>query len=260
VDVDTVLLDIDGVLVTSWTAIPGAIGALAHLREASIPFRLLTNTTTHTREELAATLRDAGFDVAPGEILTAVVATGAYLRAHHADARVVLLSDGDPRGDLGDVRLVPVGEPADVVVLGGASDDFTYAAIDALFRNLMDGAALVAMHRNRYWRTAHGLRLDAGAYVAALEEATGVTATVCGKPAADYFAAALGELGVQAGRAAMVGDDAVNDVAGAQASGLRGVLVRTGKFRPEDLERPDVSPDAVIDSVAHLPPLLGVEP
>jgi HAD superfamily hydrolase (TIGR01458 family) len=260
VEVEGILLDIDGVLVTSWTAIPGAADALGCLRTAGLPFRLLTNTTTHTREELAATLGDAGLDVAPGEILTAVVATGAYLRAHHADARVVLLSDGDARGDLGDVRLVPIGEPADVVVLGGASDGFTYAAIDAVFRNLMDGAALVAMHRNRYWRTAHGLRLDAGAYVAALEEASGATAAVCGKPAADYFRAALGELGVAAGGAAMVGDDAVNDVAAAQAAGLRGVLVRTGKFRPEDLDRPGAAPDAVIGSIADLPGLLGVEP
>jgi HAD superfamily hydrolase (TIGR01458 family) len=258
VDVDAVLLDIDGVLVTSWEAIPGAVETMAELRTAAVPFRLLTNTTTHTRDELAATLRDAGFDVAPAEILTAVVATGAYLRAHHPVASVALLSDGDPRGDLGDVRLVPLGEPADVVVVGGASDDFTYAALNALFRNLMDGAVLVAMHRNLYWRTADGLQLDAGAYVAALEEATGVTATVCGKPAAAYFAAALDEIGVPADRVAMVGDDVVNDVAGAQTAGIRGVLVRTGKFRPDDLEREDASPDAVIDSVADLPDLLGV--
>jgi HAD superfamily hydrolase (TIGR01458 family) len=257
VDVDAVLLDIDGVLVTSWEAIPGAVDAIGRLRDAAIPFRLLTNTTTHTRVELAATLSETGFDVSPDEILTAVVATGAYLEAHHPDARVALLSDGDPRGDLGDVRLVPLGQPADVVVVGGASEGFTYPAINALFRNLMEGATLIAMHRNRYWRTGDGLQLDAGAYVAALEAATGATATVCGKPAAGYFAAALDELGIAAERVAMVGDDVINDVAGAQAAGLRGVLVRTGKFRPEDLEPSDATPDAVIDSVAGLPELVG---
>jgi HAD superfamily hydrolase (TIGR01458 family) len=259
VDVDAVLLDIDGVLVTSWEAIPGAVGAVASLRSAGVPFRLLTNTTTHTREELAATLAGAGFDVAPSEILTAVVATGAYLRAHHPGARVALLSDGDPRGDLGDVRLVPLDGPADVVVVGGACEDFTYAAINALFRDVIDGAALVAMHRNRYWRTADGLQLDAGAYVAALEEAAGATAAVCGKPAAAYFAAALDELGAPAARAAMVGDDVLNDVSGAQAAGIAGVLVRTGKFRPGDEGRAGGSPDAVLGSVAELPRLLGIE-
>ncbi|MFN8232332.1 MAG: TIGR01458 family HAD-type hydrolase [Actinomycetota bacterium] len=258
-NVDAVLLDIDGVLVTSWEAIPGAVETIGRLRGADVPFRLLTNTTRFSRTDMAATLRAAGFDVSPSEVLTAVVATGAYLRAHHPDARVALLTDGDPRADLGDVRLVPLGEAADVVVLGGPSDDFTYPSLNALFRNVMDGAALVAMHRNRYWRTKDGLQLDAGAYVAALEAVTGATATVCGKPAAAYFAAALEELGVSAGDVAMVGDDVENDVAGAQAAGIRGVLVRTGKFRPDDLERGDVTPDEVIGSIAELPRLLALE-
>jgi HAD superfamily hydrolase (TIGR01458 family) len=264
VDVDAVLLDIDGVLVTSWEPIPGAIEVLARLREGGVPFRLLTNTTTHTRGELATTLRGAGFDVSASDILTAVVATGAYLRAHHPGARVVLLSDGDPRGDLGEVNLVPLDEPAEVAVLGGASDDFTYASVNAVFRILMDGAAFVAMHRNRYWRTAEGLQLDAGAYVAALEAATGVAAVVCGKPSGDYFAAALQELDVGPERVLMVGDDIANDVRGAQEAGIRGVLVRTGKFRPADLDDQDAGrrvrpPDAVIASVAAIPDLLGLD-
>ena len=86
-----VLLDIDGVLTVSWRALPGAVEALVRLRREGVPFRLITNTTTHTRRDLATTLRDAGFDVAPDEVVTAVVATGSYLRAHHAGAGVLVL-------------------------------------------------------------------------------------------------------------------------------------------------------------------------
>jgi phospholysine phosphohistidine inorganic pyrophosphate phosphatase len=50
----------------------------------------------------------------------------------------------------------------------------------------------------------------------------------------------------------MVGDDIRTDVEGAQRAGLTGVLVRTGKFTPADLDG-DVSPDAVLASVAELP-------
>jgi ribonucleotide monophosphatase NagD (HAD superfamily) len=113
------------------------------------------------------------------------------------------------------------------------------------------------MHRNLYWRTAEGLQLDGGAFVAALEAASGVAPVVCGKPSPAYFDAALGSMGVRAGRAAMVGDDVVNDVLGAQSAGLTGVLVRTGKFRPGDLERG--SPDELVDSIADVPALLGSE-
>jgi HAD superfamily hydrolase (TIGR01458 family) len=255
-NVDGLLLDIDGVLAVSWEPIAGAVDTLSWIRERAIPFKLITNTTTHTREALAGTLRDAGFVVDPADIVTAVAATAAYLRTHFAGARVFLLSDGDARADLHDVTLVGSDDTADVVVIGGACDDFTYAVVNHIFGLLNEGATLIGMHRNMYWRTAEGIQLDGGAYIAALEEATGVQATICGKPAPAYFEAALEMLGVPASSAAMVGDDVVNDVLGAQAIGLTGVLVRTGKFRPADLERDDGSPDHVIDSFADLPTLL----
>lgn len=255
-DVDAVLLDIDGVLVTSWQALPGAISAIATLRRQDVPFRLITNTTTHTRAGLTETLQGAGFDFVPDEIVTAVSATAAHLRTEHAGAKVFVLSDGDPRDDLAGVELVDVDD-AEVVVLGGGCDRFGYEAMNRVFRRIDEGAAFVAMHRNLYWRTSEGLQLDGGAFVAALEAATGVSPVVCGKPAAVYFAAALEGLAATPGRAAMVGDDIVNDVEGARAAGLTGVLVRTGKFRSADLERG--APDAVVDSVADVPALLGIE-
>lgn len=248
--VDGLLLDIDGVLAVSWEPIPGAVEAIAAFREGGIPFRLITNTTTHTRRGLAETLADGGFEIAPDEIVTAVTATAAHLRSHHPGAGVFVLSDGEAADDLEDVRLVDV-DAADVIAIGGACDDFTYPTMNRIFRRLMDGAALVGMHRNLYWRTSDGWELDGGAYVAGLEEAAGVTATICGKPASAYFDAALGLLGVPASRAAMVGDDIVNDIEGARAAGLGTVLVRTGKFREEDLGKG--SPDVILGSLADVP-------
>lgn len=254
--IDAVLLDIDGVLVVSWEPLPGAIETIEWLRAREVPFRLITNTTTHTRADLARTLTGAGIAVSPEEVFTAVVATATYLRDAHPGARVFVLSDGDARADLQGIELVE-GD-ADVVVLGGAYDGFDYTTMNRVFRMLMDGADLVAMHRNLYWRTNEGWQLDGGAYVAALEEATGRPAVVCGKPASAYFASALEQVGLPAERTAMVGDDVVNDVRGAQAAGLTGVLVRTGKFRLEDLEGgAEVEPDVVIDSIAGVPELLA---
>jgi HAD superfamily hydrolase (TIGR01458 family) len=253
--VDGLLLDIDGVLATSWEPIPGSIEAMRWMRDAGIPFRLITNTTTHTQAELVATLAAAGFDVTAEEIVTAVVATAAYLREHHPGAPVYVLSDGDAGGDLGDVAVVPTPEAAEVIVMGGACEDFTYDAVNRIFRRLMGGAALIGMHRNLFWRTADGWELDGGAYLAGLEEASGVRATVCGKPAAAFFASALSLLGVAPERAVMVGDDITNDILGAQAAGLRAVQVRTGKFR--DADRAKGTPDRIIDALAGLPSILG---
>lgn len=254
-DIGGVLLDIDGVLAVSWRPLPGAVETLAWLRKRGLPLRLVTNTTTHTRADLARTLSDAGITVDADEIFTAVLATGSYLRTHHSGARVFLLSDGDAAADLGGVDLVD--DRADVVVLGGAYAGFAYETMNRVFRMLMDGAALVGMHRNLYWRTSEGWQLDGGAYIAGLEEATGRRATVCGKPAPAYFEAAIGAIDVPADRAVMVGDDVENDVLGAQAAGLMGVLVRTGKFREEDLGRAKATPDVVLESISNLPKLIA---
>ena len=256
VGIEGLLLDIDGVLAISWEALPGAVDALRRLREDGMPFRMITNTTTKTRADLAATLREAGFDVGDEEFVTAVVATAAYLRDVHPGAKVFVLSDGNATEDFGEVELVDVDD-ADVVVIGGACDDFTYGTMNRIFRRLMDGAALVGMHRNLYWKTSEGWELDGGAYIVGLEEAANTKAAICGKPEKTYFDAALAMLVVDADHAAMVGDDIVNDILGAQAAGLTGILVRTGKYREGDEDRPDGRPDHVLGSFADVPEFLG---
>ena len=250
-----VLLDVDGVLVISWEALSGARESLEWLRRQGIPFLLATNTTTASRSTLAQKPRDAGLQVEPTEIVTAPVITASYLRSHHPGARCFLLAKGDVAADLEGIEFSDAA--ADVVVIAGAEEAFTYENLNRAFRMLSDGAALVAMHRNVSWMTAEGPKLDAGPFVSALEEATGVEATVVGKPSADFFTEAVELLGVPAERVAMVGDDIANDVIAAQAAGLTGVLVRTGKFTEESLERSATRPHHVVDSVSGITSLLG---
>ena len=256
-DIDGLLVDIDGVLTVSWEPIDGAPDALATVRRAGLPLRFATNTTTRTRAEVAELLTEAGMPTSVDEILTAPAATAAHLRRHHPGARVFLLNTGDLTDDLQGIDLVDDG-PADVVVIGGAGVDFTHQQLNEAFRLILDGAAFVAMHRNVYWRTSAGLELDTGAYVQALQAATGVEPVVLGKPSSDFFAAGVAELGCEPDRVAMIGDDLDNDVLGAQHAGLHGVLVRTGKFRRAVLASSEEEPDAVIDSFADLPELLGL--
>ena len=73
---------------------------------------------------------------------------------------------------------------------------------------------------------------------------------VCGKPAAEFFLAAVDDMGLTREDVVMVGDDVVSDVGGAQDCGIRGVLVRTGKFRPSDENHEKVEPDAIVDHLA----------
>lgn len=251
-DVDGLLIDIDGVLTVSWEPIDGAVGAFAELRRSSMPLRLATNTTTRTRAEIARLLDAVGFAVDVEEILTAPAATATYLRQHEAGARCFVLSTGNVLDDLEGVDVVTDLVPADVVVLGGAGLIYTHEQLNHAFRLLLDGASFVAMHRNLYWRTQAGLELDTGAYVLALEAAVDRSPVVTGKPSPTFFAAAVGALQIRPDRVAMVGDDIENDVLGAQAVGMQGVLVRTGKFRHATLANASGTPDAIIDTFADV--------
>jgi HAD superfamily hydrolase (TIGR01458 family) len=255
------LIDIDGVLTVSWRSVEGSVAALGRLREAGLPLALVTNTTSRTRASIAAALAGAGFAVSAADILTAPVIAAAHLRERYPGARCLLLNSGDIGEDLAGVRLARAGDPAvDVVLVGGAGPEFSYQALNAAFGHLQSGAALVAMHRGLYWRTGEGLQLDSGAFVAGLEQASGTTAEVVGKPAPAFFAAALARLGAGAVGTLMVGDDIENDVLAAQRQGLTGVLVKTGKYLPRAHRAASGTPDYVLDSFAGLPALLDQLP
>lgn len=250
-----VLLDIDGVLYVGDEPIAGAIAALAELRELSAGIRLVTNTTSKSRRQIVDHLQELGFDVDRHEVLTpaALAVRHCHERGHRS---VKLLVAEALREDLAELEQAPQGQPVDAVVLGDLGDGFTAEILNEAFRLLLDGAELLALQHNRYWQRADGLVLDVGAYSAALEYATAKEAVVVGKPAPAFFAAALADLNAQPAAAMMIGDDIEADVGGAISAGLRGILVRTGKYRKDALDASGVTPTEIVDSIADVPELL----
>jgi phospholysine phosphohistidine inorganic pyrophosphate phosphatase len=257
-DPSAYLLDLDGTLYTGGAPVAGAPETLARLRARGTPFRLVTNTTSRSRRMLVDHLSEYGLDVSPDEIVTATLAGVNLVRAAGYGSVVPFV----PEGALEDMHGLTLcggtsGRPhgaADVVVLGDLGDRWTFALLQEAFEQLMAGAALVALSRDRYFRRGERLTLDAGPFVAALEYASGTAAAVAGKPSAGLFEAAVRSMGLSADRSiAMVGDDLWSDVQGAQGAGLQGWLVRTGKFRQNVLEDSGISPDRIVPSVADLP-------
>lgn len=249
------LLDIDGVLYVDKQPVEGAREALAELRAMSSGLRLVTNTTSRSRREVFEQLQGLGFEVSLDEVLTP--AAMAVRHCHERGYRsVALLVSEKLREDLSELEAQAPGKDAEVdaVILGDLGAGFTPEVLNETFRQMMDGAELVALQHNRYWRRGDGLALDVGAYAAALEYATGHESFVVGKPAREFFLAAVADLGVE--HALMVGDDVEADVGGAMAAGLPGVLVRTGKFRHDALTA-RVTPTAIVDSIVDVPELLA---
>jgi HAD superfamily hydrolase (TIGR01458 family) len=247
------LLDVDGVLHVSGVPIPGAVSAANRLRADGHRLRFVTNNTTRSRAALAAELRAMGVELEDEELQTTPRAAAGAL----AGRRVLALTMPAIIEDLQGVQLV--GESAEIVLIGGADEGpetnnvFSYMNLARAFAELDAGADLYCLHKNPWWQTSRGPLLDSGAFVAGLEYATGLEATVLGKPSPTYFLAALEAVDADPELTWMVGDDIEADIGGAQKHGMKTALVRTGKFRPDAVERSRIMPDAILSSVADLP-------
>ncbi|MFL5908543.1 MAG: TIGR01458 family HAD-type hydrolase [Solirubrobacterales bacterium] len=252
--VEGLLLDLSGVVYVEDEAVPGAAEALSQFRERDIPIRLVTNTTMRPRRSILERLERLELEADPSELITpATLAKRRCAEAGYESVALIVLDE--LREDL--EGLGQTGDSVDAVIVGDLGDAWDYDVLNRAFRHLMDGAALIALQKNRYWETAEGLSLDAGPFVAALEYATGREAEVVGKPAPSFFELAVRELGVTPDRAAMVGDDVEADVGGALDAGLAGILVRTGKYRGDLVRESGIEPTATVDSIAGVPDLLA---
>ena len=156
----------------------------------------------------------------------------------------------DARKEFSDLKVD--SEKPDFIVVGDLGHKLSFEVMNRAFKMLFDGAELIALQKNRYWISDQGHTLDAGAIVAMLEFASGKKGQIIGKPSPHFFALALNDLNLSADEVVMIGDDIESDIIGARRMDIRGVLVKTGKYTPADLDRSDVKPWKVIDSIADI--------
>jgi HAD superfamily hydrolase (TIGR01458 family) len=233
------LIDLGGVVYQGDAMIPGSGEAIAALRDAAMPFRFLTNTTSAPRRTIVNKLAAMGVAVEPEHVFTPAFAARRRIAEGglkpHFLVRPALMED---------FRDLPEGSrPA--VIVGDAGDGFTYDAMNEAFRMIEAGAEFIALATNREFAGPGGKPcLDTGAFVAALEYASGRNATVVGKPAPAFFLAACADMGLEPGETAMIGDDAEFDASAAVSCGLTGVLVHTGKWHQGAADGLDPPPSA----------------
>ncbi|KFQ16083.1 Haloacid dehalogenase-like hydrolase domain-containing protein 2 [Leptosomus discolor] len=240
-----VLVDLSGTLHVEDSAVPGAQEALKRqapffpflwLRGAPVTIRFVTNTTKECKRDLLERLTKLGFDIAENEIFTSLTAARNLLEQKRV--RPLLMVDDKA---LPDFTGIATDDP-NAVVVGLAPEHFHYEMMNTAFRLVLDGAPLIAIHKARYFKKKDGLALGPGPFVAGLEYATDTKATVVGKPEKTFFLEALRGTDCAPEEAVMIGDDCRDDVGGAQNAGMRGILVRTGKYRPADEDKINPAP------------------
>lgn len=249
-----VLLDLDGTLYVGNEPIPGAVESIQQLRRRNIALRFLTNTTTKSQSQLVAQLRAMDFELDDSELISAPVAAKLEVQALQQQAGRSLgiwpvVADAI-KEDFAEFTLDE--STPDYIILGDIGDAWDLSLINRLFNAMHSGAELIALHKNRFWQTREGLKADIGFFVAGLEYVCSKNARVMGKPNRDFFQRVLDSANVAATNTLMVGDDIDSDIGGAQQMGIRGCLVKTGKFRQSYYEQSSVKPDCVVESIAKI--------
>ncbi|MGD1906228.1 MAG: TIGR01458 family HAD-type hydrolase [Leptolyngbyaceae cyanobacterium] len=244
--INGLLIDINGVLYVANKPLSGANRAISAIQRSGLPYRFATNNTTKSIQSLSQDLGAMGLLIEPHDIISAPYAAVLYLRQLGRPKIYPLLS-ADAKGDFAEFTFSDTA--ADVVILGDMEDEWDYRSLNRAFRLIMQGAELLALHKGKFWQWEAGLQLDIGAFVTGLEYATDQTATVVGKPSPFFFEIVLKELGLPPEQVAMIGDDIEADVGGAQQAGMKGVLVKTGKYRPALAEATGITPDLLVETV-----------
>lgn len=246
-----VLFDLDGVFYVGNQLISGGNETLAWLRKQGIKYQFITNNTTLSRSALTEKLKGLGLNIQEDELLSANYAGVLQLEKMGLKRCRLILTKAAQKDYPPNVLKDP-----EAIVIGDIGNSWDYDLLNELMNQILGGAELIALHKGRYFQTETGLQLDSGAFVAALEHATGKKAQIVGKPSQAFFEMGSSLLGSKPNELLMVGDDLVNDIQGAQDAGYQSVLVQTGKYREALVKQSDISPNGIIPSIAELPSYL----
>jgi len=246
--VATILLDLDGVLYVGDQSLPDAAWAVRHLREAGFGLAGVTNTTTQSRHTITEKLVEMDIPLAEDQIHT----PAALAMVRIGDKSAHLFVHDELREDFSSIH--EDKDQPDFVVMGDiGGEGYPPETLREIFLHMMNGAQLLALHKNRFWQKPDGLHLDLGVFVTAIEYATGREAEILGKPSADFFHDICRNIGTDPAQTLMVGDDVESDIGGAKDAGLKTALVQTGKYREDFVKQSGIKADLVLPSIADLP-------
>jgi HAD superfamily hydrolase (TIGR01458 family) len=244
-----ICFDLDGTLYEGSRWIDGALDTVQWLIGEGYEVRFITNTSIKNRRQLHQRFP---IDIPPTWIFTPALAAAYWLHQHTPNS-VLPLIHSNLYEDLSDIAFTDDFNTANYVLVGDMDSEWTIDHLHHGLRALLNGAELIAIHQNRYWKADDGYRLDAGGFAAALAYgATTECKVLFGKPSPTLFEAMLADIGVPANEVLMVGDDFEADVQGGRACGLQAVLMKTGKFQSVVLDNVDTTSFAILPSVAHL--------
>jgi len=243
-----ILIDFDGVIRLGNNPAPDAGEFLNFILEHNIPSYIISNSTLKTGKGTTQFLVD---NELPSGVpaMTATDATLHYVDEHYKKVSVYCV---DEIKQLFSNYLD--NENSEAIIIGDNGEQWDFQMMNEIFNKVYNSVDFVAMHKNKFWSPKGKLSLDAGAFINAIEYASGKSAILIGKPSPIYFHSALELLGLPKGSDfIMIGDDIDSDIVGAQQAGGKGILIYTGKteypLNDDEKIKPDFEAQNLMDVI-----------
>jgi len=241
----------DGVLISDGRMVPGADRFLGRLREAGLPFLVLTNNSLFTPRELVGQLSALGLKLDESELWTSALATARFVQSQHPNGAAFVIGEAAVHEALSDVGFSESDQAPDYVVLGETQrysfDDFS-TAIGLIER----GSRFVATNPEPTGPGPTGSLPGCGAMARLIQSATGVKPYFVGKPNPIMIREALRLLGARSRNAVIVGDRMETDILAGVEAGLATILVLSGVTNEHEISRLPYRPSRIINSIADL--------
>jgi NagD protein len=247
------ITDMDGVLVSGQTIIPGADQFLQRLKARGAEYLVLTNNPMYTPLDLAHRLRTTGLDIPPERIFTSAMATARFLGSQRPRGTAFVIGESGLTEAIHSAGYVITDHDPDYVVLGETAS-YNLPLITKAIRLIVRGARFIATNPDPSGPSEGGVVPACGALAALIEKASGVSPFFVGKPNPLMMRTALNYLDVHSENTVMVGDRMDTDIIAGVESGMETILVLTGVTRREDVARYPYQPSHIVESVADIEP------
>jgi len=248
--IKALLIDLDGTIYQNEQLIEKTLSTIKQLEKKGIQYRFITNSTTKSRKSICSYLNSLGLKVDESFIYTTLFAASNYCLNNNIKNVKMLSLANNIQSDLNGLNIVDSDPEA--IIVGDLSHKFNYDLLNDIFTDLMRGAKLIALHKNRYWLKNNEIVLDLGPFISLLEFASNKKAVIVGKPNKAFFNIASQDFNIKNSYIGVIGDDIDADVKGAQDSDMMGILVKTGKYLKKEVENSNIQPDYIIDSFSHI--------
>lgn len=245
------LIDMDGVLVTGKTLIPGADKFIEGMLERDIKFLILTNNPLYTQRDLEHRLNSAGLKVPAERIFTSAIATARFLQSQRPNGTAFVIGESGLTQALHEVGYVQTDINPDYVVLGEINT-YNFEIITKAVRLIKDGAMFIATNPDATGPLEAGIVPSTGAMAALIEKATNRAPFFVGKPNPLMMRSALRYLGVHSESTIMIGDRMDTDIVAGVMSGLDTILVLSGVSTADDVRKFPYRPTYILNSVADI--------